>query len=165
MVARFQSDNSPAVCFRSLGKGKVISVSALPGLAALWTASQPGEAPDLGEQSRKSPIRLDPGTRQLLEEALNAADIQPVVRVELEAGKHLVDTRLIESEKGYVLPLVHHGKPETVPVTVRLRLPKAPAKVSSAWHGLLPCEYKGGEAVITLPSLDAVDLLRIDSNQ
>ena len=165
VVARFQSDNSPAVCFRSLGKGKVISVSALPGLAALWTASQPGEAPDLGEQSRKSPIRLDPGTRQLLEEALNAADIQPVVRVELEAGKHLVDTRLIESEKGYVLPLVHHGKPETVPVTVRLRLPKAPAKVSSAWHGLLPCEYKDGEAVITLPSLDAVDLLRIDSNQ
>ena len=49
--------------------------------------------------------------------------------------------------------------------TIQAKTTKAPAKVSSAWHGLLPCEYKDGEAVITLPSLDAVDLLRIDSNQ
>ena len=84
------------------------------------------------------------------------------MRVELEAGKHLVDTRLLVSDKGFALPLAHHGKTETGPVTVRVRLPKAPAKVASAWHGDLPCDYAEGEAVITLPSLGAVDLLRIE---
>jgi hypothetical protein len=82
--------------------------------------------------------------------------------VDLEAGKHLVDTRLLESEKGCILPLVHHGKAEPGPVTVRVRLPKAPARVTSAWHGEVPCAYTEGEAVITLPSLAAVDLLRIE---
>ena len=162
VVARFQSDNSPAVCFRRLGEGKVISVSAMPGLAALWTASQPGEAPDLAAHAQKSPVKLDPGARHLLEETLQAAGITPPVRVDLEAGKHLVDTRLLESEKGCILPLVHHGKAEPGPVTVRVRLPKAPARVTSAWHGEVPCAYAEGEAVITLPSLAAVDLLRIE---
>ena len=162
VVARFQSDNSPAVCLRRLGEGKVISVSALPGLAALWTASQPAETPDLGARAATSPVRLDPGARHLLEETLNAAGVTPTVRVELEAGKHLVDTRLLVSDKGFALPLAHHGKTETGPMTVRVRLPKAPAKVASAWHGDLPCDYAEGEAVITLPSLGAVDLLRIE---
>ena len=165
VVARFQSDNSPAVCLRRVGEGKVISVSALPGLAALWTASQPAEAPDLAARAASSPLRLDPGARHLLEETLNAAAVTPAVRVELEPGKHLVDTRLLESDKGFALPLAHHGKQVTVPVTVRVRLPQAPAKVSSAWHGGLPCEYTNGEAVITLPSLAAVDMLKIEPSK
>lgn len=163
VVARFQSDNSPAIFMRRVGDGLVLGVAAMPGLAALWTASQPAEAPDLSTQARKSPVRLDPGARALLEEVLNSAEIQPVVQVELEAGRHLVDSRLLESEKGYILPLAHHGKAESGPVTVRLRMPQAPVQVASAWHGKLPFEYKDGVAVITLPGLKEADLLRLDT--
>ena len=162
VVARFQSDRSPAVCLRRLGEGRVISVSALPGLAALWTAVQPGDSPDQGEKAHRSPVRLDPGARQLLDEVLQAADVERTVRVELESGKHLVDARLLQAEGGYVLPMAHHGKPEAGSVVVRVRLPREPKRVASAWHGQLPCVYQEGEAVITLPVMGAVDLLRLD---
>ena len=98
----------------------------------------------------------------MLDEVLQAADVERTVRVELESGKHLVDARLLQAEGGYVLPMAHHGKPEAGSVVVRVRLPREPKRVASAWHGQLPCVYQEGEAVITLPVMGAVDLLRLD---
>lgn len=158
VVARFQGDDSPAVCARELDKGRVLTVAALPGMACLWTAAQPASVPDRGPSSHKLPSAYDPGAMALVSEALRVAGVSPEVLV---PGR-LADGRVLESEKAFVVPVANYGKPVEERVEISLRLPRAVSKATSAWAGPVPVKREGDSFTVTLPGLAAGDILRLE---
>src|SRR6202043_3671333 len=64
VLARFE-DKSPAMFERKHGKGRIIHVSAHPGLAYLWSALQPPVVPDRGPATHSVPTKWDAGARAL----------------------------------------------------------------------------------------------------
>jgi hypothetical protein len=158
VLARFRDQDAPAVVERSLGKGRVVYVAALPGLAYLYTALQPPQVPDRGPGTHSVPTAFDPGARTLLQQVLKSAHVEPAV----DAGGALVDTRLLQAPKGLILPLANYGDKVGAPVTMKLSLPGPVGKVTSAYHGVLAARNDNGRLVVTLPALGYGDVLRLD---
>jgi hypothetical protein len=145
VLARFQDDDSAAVVERPLGKGRVVYVAALPGIAYLWSAHQ-------------TPTPSDTGARVLLRQVLQAAKVEAA----FIAGLPFVDARLLKAPNGYLLPLANYGARVGKPVTLRLRLDDPIGTVTSAYHGVLKVKQEKGEIVLTLPALGHGDVLRLD---
>lgn len=158
VLARFQDDRSPAVIVRPVGKGRVCYVAALPGVAYLWSALQPPAVPDRGPGAHSIPTAFDAGARALLQLTLKAAGIEPFI----EAQPPLIDARLLKAPKGYVLPLANYHDKVGQPVSLRIKLDAKVAKVTSAYHGVLPAKQDGGRLVVTIPALGYGDVLRLD---
>ena len=158
VVARFQGDDSPAVCARPLGRGRVFTVAAYPGMACLWTAMQPASVPDRGPSSHRLPALYDPGAMAVVAEALKAASISPEVWV----ADQLIDARVLASEKGLIIPLANYGKARTERTEVTLRLPRKVTKATSAWAGPVPLRQEGDATVVVLPSLGVADIIRVE---
>lgn len=158
VVARFQGDDRPAVCARELGKGRVLTIAALPGMSCLWTACQPAGVPDRGPSSHRLPAAYDPASMALVGEALKAAGVTAEVLVE---GR-LADSRVLDAGKGFVVPVANYGKPVEGRVEISLRLSREVSRAVSAWAGPVPLEKRGDSRVITLPGLAAGDILRLE---
>lgn len=158
VVARFQGDDSPAVCYREMGKGRVLTVAAFPGMACLWTAAQPVQTPDRGPSGHKLPTAYDAGAMALVAEALKAAGVEAEVRVE----NRLADGRVLESEKGFIVPVAQYGKPVEERVEILVRLPRGVSRATSAFAGPVPVRKAGDFHLITLPGLGAGDILRLE---
>jgi hypothetical protein len=157
-LATFTDDKSPAVIERPLGKGHVICIAALPGVASLWSALQPPVVPDRGPATHSVPTNFDKGANALLQSVLKTAAVEPIV----VADPPLIDTRLLKSEKGYVLPLANYNEKVGQKVTLSIRTDAAIGKVTSAYHGELKVEKKDGRVMVTLPGLGYGDVLRLE---
>lgn len=158
VVARFQGDDSPAVCVKPLGRGRVFTVAAYPGVATLWTAMQPAAAPDRGPSSHRLPALYDPGAMTLVAEALKAASINAEVWI----ADQLIDARVLAADKGLVVPLANYGKGRTDRTEVNLRLPRRISKATSAWAGEVPVRLEGDTTIVVLPELGVADILRLE---
>jgi hypothetical protein len=158
VLAKFKDNEGAAVVERRLGKGRVVYVAALPGIAYLWSALQPPQVPDRGPGTHAVPTAFDAGARSLLEAVLKAARVEPPVVAE----PGLIDTRLLKSPGGFILPLANYQAEVGQPVKLSLRLPGAVGKVTSAYHGVLAFREEGGRTVISLPALGYGDVLRLD---
>jgi hypothetical protein len=158
VLARFQDGKRPAIVDHRLGKGHVIYVAALPGVAYLWSALQPPAVPDRGPTTHSIPTAFNSGTRSLLQLVLHAAHVQPT----LEANPPLVDARLLKAPGGYVLPLANYQNKVGEKVTLRIRIKDKIAKAASAYHGPLPIKEENGRIVLTIPALGYGDVLRLD---
>jgi hypothetical protein len=158
VLAIFADDRSPAILERHLGKGRVVYVAALPGVAYLWSALQPPQVPDRGPGTHSVPTAFDPGARRLFEKVLEAATVTPVV----QANPPLVDTRLLKAPSGYLLPLANYHDKVGQKVTLTVQLDAPIRKASSAYHGKLDMKKTKEGLVITLPSLGYGDVVRLD---
>jgi hypothetical protein len=154
VLARFVGDKAPAIVDRRLGKGHILYVAALPGVAYLWSALQPPILPD----GSTVPTQFNKGAQSLLQLVLRAAHVQPAI----EATPALLDARLLQAPEGYILPLANYQNEVGQKVTLRLRIGDKIAKVTSAYHGELAMTEDNGRIVVTIPSLGYGDVLRLD---
>jgi hypothetical protein len=158
VLAHFQDGKGPAIIDHRLGKGHVIYVAALPGVAYLWSALQPPAVPDRGPNTHSIPTAFNAGARSLLQLVLHAAHVQPV----LSATPELVDARLLKAPGGYILPIANYQNRVGEQVILRIRIGDKIAKVTSAYHGELPIKGDNGHIVLTIPALGYGDVLRLD---
>jgi hypothetical protein len=156
--AKFAKDGGPAVVERRLGKGKVVYVAALPGLAYLWSALQPPRVPDRGPGTHTVPTEFDDGARALVAEVLRAGGVEPTV----QADPPLIDARLLKAPKGYVLPVANYHAKVGQKVTLTIRAGGPVKAVTSAYHGKLSFTRKDGAVVVTIPALGYGDVLRLE---
>lgn len=161
VLARFKDGKGPAILDRRLGKGHMIYVAALPGVAYLWSALQPPTVPDRGPGTHSIPTAFNRGARSLLELVLHTAHVRPII----EATPPLIDARLLKSLGGYILPIANYQNKAGEKVTLRIRMSDKIAKITSAYHGELPIEEKNGRIVLTIPALEYGDVLRLDATK
>lgn len=159
VLARFQDGTSPAILDRRLGKGHILYVAALPGVAYLWSAMQPPAAPDLAPSTHFLPTAFNTGARSLLQLVLHAAHVQSAI----EATPSLVDARLLKAPGGYIIPIANYQNKVGEKMTLRIRLDDKIAKVTSAYHGELPIKEDNGRIIVTIPALRYGDVLRLDT--
>ncbi len=158
VLAKFKKDDSAAVIERSLDRGRIVYVAALPGLAYLWSALQPPQVPDRGPGTHTIPTAYDAGARALLQAVLKTAKVDPTVVAE----PGLIDTRLLKGPKGFILPLSNCNAKVGGPVKLMVRVPGPVGTVTSAYHGVLAVKEEEGRVVISLPALGYGDVLRLD---
>jgi hypothetical protein len=157
-LATFAKDGKPALLERRLGSGRIYYVAALPGTAYLWTALQPPVVPDRGPATHSVPTHFDKGAQALLDTVLHAAAIEPTV----QATPALIDARLLKAPKGYLLPLANYNEKVGEKVTLRIRVPEAIGKVSSAYHGDLKATQEKGMLTVEVPDLGYGDIFRLE---
>ena len=151
-------DGTPAVLKRELGRGRIYYVGALPGLAYLWTALQPPAVPDRGPGVHLVPVDFDPAARAVLRMPLARAALEPTVTI----TPGLYDTRLVQSPKGFFLPIANYNRKVRAPATVSVRVGRPIRKVTSAHCGPLRHRTKDGRVVFTIPKLGYGDMIRLD---
>jgi hypothetical protein len=152
------ADGGAAVISRRLGKGKVYYAGALLGAAYLWTALQPPAVPDRGPGAHAVPEEFDPGASLILGWAIADAGIEPTVTV----APGLFDARLIESPKGWFLPVANYNAQVGQAAVVSVRVRRAVQKVTSAHCGVLKHESRDGKVVFAVAKLGCGDIVRLD---
>lgn len=157
VLASHQEDGSPAMIRRTLGKGAVVYLSALPGVAYLWSALQPPVVPDRANHTHRVPVNFDKGVASMLDRLVAEAGLEPLIR----AGGHLIDARLEKNGKTYILPVANYNATVGQDVTLSLKMEAAPKEVLSAYRGSLKAVFEGGRVTFTVPKLGYGDLIRI----
>lgn len=161
VLATFKNDNAPAMIVRSLGKGKVYFLAALPGMAYLWTGlTNPIWVPDRAAGVHRDVNNYDPSAAQLLNLPLAAAG----VKAQVTTNPGYLDTRLIRGKDAFILPIANYSKPTDGPVAFTIRPPAnagTPTEAISAFCGKLPVKVANGAWIITLPKLGYGDMVRI----
>jgi hypothetical protein len=157
VTARLASDDSPMGVRRDVGRGAVVYVAGLPGVAYLWAALQPPAVPDRGISNHQVPVGYDPGVRRMLAAVLKRADVQP----RIIASPPLIDARLVRSGKGFYLPVSNYHRDVDQPVSLTIRLDRPIKHVTSAYHGKLPHAQQDGAIHVTIPALGYGDMLRL----
>jgi hypothetical protein len=158
VLATHKDGGGPAIIGRKLGKGRTIYVSALPGVAYVWSALQPPRVADRGVNTHQVPVNFDAGATALVTRWLADAGVEPLVRM----GGSLIDTRLVKSGKTYVLPVANFNATVGQDVTFSLKLEGSVKTVTSAYRGVLTAATESGRVVFTVPQLGYGDLIRID---
>jgi hypothetical protein len=161
VLARFSPDGAPAVVERRLGKGRIVYAAAHPGLAYLYTALQPPAVPDRGPRTHTVPTAFDRGARALLAAVLKAAGVAPAI----EARPALIDARLLEAPRGWIVPVANYHRNVGQKVTLSIRVGKKITKATSAYHGELPVQNEGGRVTLTIPALGYGDVLRLEAKE
>jgi hypothetical protein len=156
-------DGAPAVIQRNLGKGRIIYVAALPGLAYLYTGLTTPQiwVPDRGPGAHREVTTYDAHAARLLNLPLAAAGVQPRVTTTPD----YLDTRLIRGDGAFILPIANYNKPDDQPVTITIRPPVNSGtlvSVESAFCKQVPAKVANGAWIITLPKLGYGDMLRIN---
>jgi len=161
VLARFQESKEAAIVDHRLGKGHVIYVAALPGVAYLWSALQPPTVPDRGPHTHSLPTAFNSGARSLLQLVLHAAHVQPI----LSAVPERIDTRLLKAPGGYILPIANYQNQVGRKVILHIRIDEKITKAVSAYHGELPIKEEPGRIILTIPTLGYGDVLRLDTGK
>lgn len=159
-IATFR-DGSPAVATRTVGQGRTIYCGFLPGLSYAHPAI-PLRPVDRGSTDDAMchflPTEFDPAAAALI--GLGGADVPRPV----ECGTGLVETTVIDSKHGVLIPLVNwSGQPiSDLQVTVRFDLPDG--KVSLASGGPVKVARTDEQTVLTL-ALDVADAVIVNAGR
>ncbi len=156
IIFKFKS-GGPAVVERTLGKGKITFIAALPGVTYLWSAHQPAQPPPRGVWSHAPWTNFNADAGALILAPAKAVTSQ----VEAEGG--LIDARLLKSPKGYAVPLANYSVDTQKPVTLTIRGVKGIKKITSASQGELKMEKAPDDAVKVTYSTGFGDILRVDA--
>ncbi len=153
VVATFKS-SSPAVVERTLGKGKITYIAALPGATCLWSAYQPPPVPTRNS-AHITPSDFNAEARSWILGPAKEATPQ------IEAEGSFIDARLIKSSKGHAIPLANYSADVTRPVTLTIRGVPGIQTIISANHGELKLQReKDGSVRFQYPT-GCGDILRV----
>jgi len=146
---------------RTVGKGKVYFLAALPGMAYLWTGlTNPIWVPDRAMGVHRDVTNYDKFAAQVLVSPLAVAGVQSQI-----VTPGYIDTRLIQGKGAFILPLANYNKPNDQPITFTIRPPAdagTPDAAVSAFCGKVPVKVENGAWIITLPKLGYGDMVRIN---
>lgn len=160
-LATFADDKSPAMIMRTIGKGKVYYMAALPGMAYLYTGlTNPIWVPDRANGVHREVTNYDKYAAQVIGMPLIAAGVRPQV-----VTPGYIDTRLIHGKGAFILPLANYNKPNDQPVTITVNPPAGAGtlvSVESSFCKKVPAKVENGAWVITLPKLGYGDMVRIN---
>lgn len=150
------SDGSPAIATRDYGRGKTVTIGALPGTAYLRSgAPDPPQLPDRGPAMHQPLTAYDAGIRSFIARwAAPAAGHHP------RASDALVEVGLVETPTQVVLPLANFGERGTS-VTILVPTPGQVRAVWSVKQGPIPYEIRE-EVLETHVELDLVDYIVLD---
>ncbi len=155
VVAQFERRQKPAAIDRKVGKGRVLVIGGLPGLAYL----QPG----IGSQPRGMTLTYPDAVRRLIVEPAETAGVKRHVIT----SDPLVEATLQESEQGAVVTLISFriapGTWSPPAEDVQVTLPGLPQarKVISLRHGELKIKQTDQGPQVSLP-VDQGDFLVVD---
>ena len=165
-VVAYFANGDPAAVERRQGKGRVLIMGALPGLAYLapgQAARQKsgGHLPLLGAARRtdrnRMPEVFPEDVRRLIAEPAETAGVQRPVRT----SDALVEATLQQGDKGAVVTLISFRNDPVEALTVTLSgLPAAKA-VTSLRHGKLEVRQSAAGPQVTVP-VDQGDFLVVD---
>lgn len=158
VLATFKGGDSPAVIARKIGKGQIVYLAGLPGVAYVWSALQPPRVPDRGINAHRVPANFDKGVTTLVKRLLTNAGVEPPIQTE----DNLIDARLVKSGKTYILPVANYNEEIGQDVTFSLQVEGVVQEVISAYRGKLTATTVDGRLVFTLPQLGYGDLVRIN---
>jgi len=161
-LATFADDKSPALIVRTLGKGKVYYMAALPGMAYLYKGLTTPKiwVPDRANGVHREVTTYDEFAARVIGMPLAAAGVQPQITT-----PGYIDTRLIRGNGAFFLPLANYNKPTDGTVTITIHPPADAGtlvSVESAFCKQVPAKVENGAWVITLPKLGYGDMLRIN---
>jgi hypothetical protein len=143
------TDGSSAALWRKVGKGTVIVVGAMPGLAYLRPAMRDEGA---------LPTHYSPEVRELLTAPLRLAGCAPYVKT----SEPLVEATLMESEAhGAIVPLVNFAPTAIEKLRVAFPGLNNPRSCRSIRHGKLVIHGAGRECYVELP-LEIADFVVLD---
>lgn len=162
VLARFQSDNSPAWVERALGKGSVFYVAGHPGLAMLWTALQPPVVPDRGPSAHAVPTNWDQAAQAVLARISARSGAKAQFLVSESKPRSWLDARLLEAPGGYLFPMANYSEKVGEKVRLHVTVPRKVRRVASAYHGELAFTQEKELVSVTLPALSYGDVLRFD---
>jgi len=150
------ADGGPAVAWRNVGKGRVAYCGFLPGLAYFKPAI-PKRPLDRGTTddafAHFIPTAFETAAGELIGAA--ATSIQRPV----EASVPLVETTVIESKQGVVVPLINWSGGPVKGLTVRLNFNAAGKQVSLASGGTVREEPSDGQRRVFALDLEVADAL------
>ena len=151
-IAKFK-DGSPAVTRRAIGKGEATYCAFLPGLSYFKPAI-PKRPVDRGATDDAF-VHFLPTEFDLNAASLIAA-VADGVEKPVECSNPLVETTIIESKEGVVIPLINWTREPATGLEVIVRIPGAKAKLASG--AKLKTSERDGAQVYTF-DLDVADAL------
>lgn len=148
-------DGSPAVTLHRAGSGRAIYCGFLPGLS-YYRPAIPARPVDRGSTDDAMchflPTEFDPAAATLI--GLAVQDLPRPV----ECSEGLVETTVIESKHGLLIPLVNWSGRPIADLQVTLRIKPPGGKITLAGGGPVQVAPADGQTVVTL-SLDVADAL------
>jgi len=148
VVARFE-DGSAAALSRDVGKGHVMLVGTMPGLAYLRPAMRDEGA---------LPVRYSRSVREMLTRPLRLAQCEPYIKT----SQPLVEATLMESKShGVIVPLVNFSPSPIEKLRVAFPGLDSPKSCRSIRRGPLPIRGAGRNCYVELP-LELADFLVVD---
>jgi hypothetical protein len=150
------ANSSPAVIWRNVGKGRVAYCGFLPGLSYFKSAI-PKRPLDRGTTddafAHFIPTAFDAAAGDLIGAA--ATSIQRPV----ETSVPLVETTVIESKQGVVVPLINWSRGPVKGLSVRLNIDTSGKDVSLASGGTVREEQPDGQHRLFTLDLEVADAL------
>jgi hypothetical protein len=150
------TDGAPAVAWRNIGKGRIAYCGFLPGLAYFKPAI-PRRPLDRGTTDDAFdhfiPTAFDTAAGELIGAA--ATSIQRPV----EASVRLVETTVLESKQGVVIPLINWSGGPVKGLIVRLNIDATGKDVSLASGRTVREEPRDGQRRVFLLDLEVADAL------
>lgn len=154
-LASFQN-GKPAIVQRANGKGRITYIATLPGVAYMWSAYQPPPVPSRGPSSHMALTKFDAATRNWITAEAKTA------LTNVDANGAWIDARLLQSPKGYAIPLANYSADTSKLVTLTIRGPKNIRAITSASRGPLKLQSTADGAVIIHYAPGLGDILRIN---
>jgi len=151
-------EGSPAVIWRTFGKGKACYAALPAGLSYMWQALQPPAVPDRGPAAHSVPQQFNFPVGAVLCRAIGEAGLLKPLYV----WPGHFDARLIESPRGWFIPIANYNRQVGKAATVSVRFGKPVRKVTSAHCGSLAFETKEGRLEFAIPKIGYGDIIRLD---
>lgn len=155
--AKWADDNSPAIVQRVLGKGRVYHYTFMPGLSYIYSSE------DMLKLTGATPIgRFPTGfsstLRDWIARPIRQANVQPPVAL----STPMIETPLLLSDKGAAVTLLNWNNEPQKNLSVTVKVPFAVGSAGSVQQGKLTFKQAvPGQVTVTLPNLDAADVLML----
>lgn len=160
--AQWSDSKAPAIMQRPLGKGRVYHYTFMPGMSYAYSSRDylnlTGGVGIPSSNSDFLPTGFSPALRDWIVRPVKLANVQPPVQL----STAMIETPLLLSSKGAAVTLLNWtGTPQKA-LNIRVKVPFTVASAGSVQQGNLTFKQTApGQVTVTLPSLDAADVLML----
>ena len=160
--ATWSDDKTPAIVQRPLGKGRVYHYTFMPGMSYAHSSKDylnlTGGVNGVSAASDYLPVGFSSSLRDWIVRPVRLAKVQPPVRLSVP----MIESPLLLSAKGAAVTLLNWSGKAQKNLNVTVKVPFAVGSAGSVQRGKLVFKQSvPGQVTVTLPSLDAADVLTL----